>query len=441
MNRRTRTTARHPALTSLAARLAGEPGVAVYCGEGASHSWIWFTELLERLETFDVRYITHRDVLAGELDSRDLMLVGGGDTYAMARSLGPAGASRLEEFVREGGFYHGSCAGAYLVLRGVDMEPFNPFRLVDAGMLNVMADPPAPLCLEHKYLAPYGEEWVFHPVYGEVALRARGPARDMLAFRDAEEIAAPLFGGPVMSAAGARAVADYASATPRAAYLWPGERAGGFMAGRQAVVFQALGDGAAVASGPHLEHPLFPAANALVAELFADHWEGVSRRRAAAGRGGPPPRGKRGRDRRRADSLSLLEIKRQVSNARIVGYGLERSEVTWKIGVKVWEPEKIRMFLQYAWERLPYMERRAAAGAFDAGEELEELALGYARASALAKELSVAVRSNQESQAEATSLLTMLKELTAGFLSLYFELRLEERRSGTDERGGTGTDG
>ncbi len=441
MKRRTPRTARHRALTSLAARLAGEPGVAVYCGEGASHSWIWFADLLERLETFDVRFLTHHDVLEGALETRDIMLVGGGDTYAMARSLGTDGARRLEEFVRGGGFYHGSCAGGYLVLRGVDMEPFTPFRLVDADMLNVMDDPPAPLCLEHKYLAPYGREWVFHPVYGEVALLPRGPAPGMLAFREAAEISAPLFGGPVMSAGEARSLADYASAASRAAFLWPRERAGSFIAGRQAVVFQELGDGVAVASGPHLEHPHFPEANALMGEMFVEHSGRTSPRRARAPGGGATRRGASVCKGRPEVSRSLLEIKRQVSNARIVGYGLERSQVTWKIGVKVWEPEKIRMFLQYAWDRLPYLERRSAGGTLGACAELERLAEGYARACDLAKELSVAVRSNQESQAEAASLLTMLKELTAGFLSLYFELRLEERRRGTDERGGTGTDG
>jgi len=409
----------------------------VYTGEGASHSWIWFCDLLERLRLFDVGFVTDADVLAGALGGFDVLLVGGGDTYAMAGSMGEPGARAIEEFVRAGGQYHGSCAGAYMVLSEVDLEPFTPFRLIEGEMLNVMREPPAPLCLEHKYLAPYGPDWVFHPVYGEVQLSAGPAAQGLEGFDGNGTIPAPLFGGPVLSVPDESCVvADYAGVTDRAAFLWPRQDAERLIAGKQAFAVRRLGNGTASASGPHLEHPLFPESNALLASVLLDHWKNCSRSAGVPpALNGWPSSGSVGPALDRPDipasrgsdpKTCISEIKRQVSNARIVGFGLEKTPVTWKIGVKVWEPEKIRMFLDVAWDRLPYFEARASRGTLPAAP-LEELAEGYAQVTDLAKTLRIEVESGRDSQAEAQSLLTRLKELTAKFLALYFELRMREQ--------------
>jgi len=405
---------------SAGACLPAYPRVAIYTGEGASHSWTWFADLLERIGLYDVTFTNGcPDGKAGRVDA---LFVGGGDTYAIASSLGPAGAAAIERFVRDGGFYYGSCAGAYLVLEGVDREPFAPFRLVPGSMRNVMKDPPAARCLEHKYLAPYGEQWVFHPVYGEVLLTP-GPASSRYGgFPAGGRVTAPLFGGPVVTGAPASSViAAYTGAAGRAAFLWPEQEASGLMRGMAAVVASSPGSGTAVASGPHLEHPMFPEANAVVAGALLAHVE-------AAGdtvRGGGPAAG-RGRVTERSGAGrpgALLEIRRQVSNSRIVGYGLERMPVTWKIGIKVWEPEKVRMFLEVAWRRLDYLERESRRAP---AATLEELAGGYAGVTKAVKSLKIKVESGEDSQAEAFALLSTLKELTATFLALYFRLRLEE---------------
>jgi glutamine amidotransferase-like uncharacterized protein len=396
------------------------PRVAVYVGEGASHSWIWFCDLLERLGLYDVRFIADTDILAGRLEGIDILLVGGGDTYAMAGSLGGPGARMLESFVRGGGLYHGSCAGAYLVLSGVDLAPFTPFNLIDARMLNVMAEPPEPRCLEHKYLAPYGEEWVFHPVYGEVELRTA----------HAGTIAAPLFGGPVLEVSRSEEVlAEYSCTTSRAAFPWPRDEADRFIRGTSAVAWSRLGAGTVLISGPHLEHPLFVEANCLMAEAFAAHW---------LRRGGGTAAGEVTADPGwTVDGRELEEIRRQVSNARIIGFGLEKQPVTWKIGVKVWEPEKIRMFLDYTWDRLPYLQDRLAAGSDLLGRQAsddgrtggESLSARYAGVTALAKTLRIKVESGEDSLADAELLLRRLKELTASFLALCFALRAEDHIS------------
>jgi hypothetical protein len=443
---RQRKAAAHPAYQRWAVAFgAARPRVAVYTGEGASHSWIWYCDLLERLSLFDVGFITETDILGGALRDFDVLLIGGGDTYAMACSLGEHGAREIETFVHSGGQYHGSCAGAYLVLSEVDLEPFTPFSLIEGDMLNVMREPPTPLCLEHKYLAPYGHDWVFHPVYGEVELCAGPAARGLDEFDASGAIAAPLFGGPLLSVQDRSCVlADYAGATDKAAFLWPREKAESLIRGKQAVAVRDLGEGTASASGPHLEHPLFPESNALLASLLVKHWKrraplvsgtsGASRARDRVNEENAPlvPDTSGASDQR----TCIMEIKRQVSNARIVGFGLEKTQVTWKIGVKVWEPEKIRMFLDVAWDRIPYLEKHAGDGLPAA--ELEALACGYASVTSLAKTLRIEVESGRDSQAEAQSLLTRLKELTASFLALYFELRLQEQAGQLRSKTGDG---
>ena len=414
----------------LAARTPGAagfsyPGVAVYKGAGASHSWIWFADLLERIGLFDVTFIDESEIFSGALDNFDFLLIGGGDTYAMAEHLGERGARAIHRFVEGGGLYMGSCAGAYLVLSKVDLEPFTPFRVVQGNMLNVMDEPPEPRCLEHKYLARYGEEWVFHPVYGEVLLDPGEAAEGFPCFKGGASVSAPLFGGPVLCGAeDDEVLARFGGLTDRAAFLWPRQEALRLIGGRPAVLLSSCGGGTAMASGPHLEHPLFPPANTLAAEVFLRHCRRVGGRPQCT-RTEPGAEAARGEDEDAAGILS--EIKRQVSNARIVGFGLEKMPVTWRIGLKVWEPEKVRMFLDYAWDRLPYVGERASS--VHDSETLGQLARGYSTVTDTAKSLKIKVESGEDSQAEAISLLGLLKELTATFLSIYFRLRLEERAS------------
>ncbi len=407
------------------------PSAAIFIGAGASHSWLWFADMLEHAGICRVGFIDESAVLSGGLEGLDMLLVGGGDTYAMAEGLGPAGASALGSFVEAGGLYVGSCAGAYLVLSGVDLPPFTPFSLVEGRMLNVMPEPPEPLCLAHKYLAPYGGDWVFHPVYGEVLMAPTAAAKRFPCFEPGAGLRTVLFGGPVMEAGNPDEVrAVYSGLTPRAAFLWPESEAGRLLAGRAAVIFSRLGRGSVLASGPHLEHPLFPRANALALELMQGHWRSLTHGPGdlSGVKTGRPLRTwehRRGGPAVEDDvAEALLDIKREVSNARIVAFGLEKMPVTWKIGVKVWEPEKVRVFLESAWRRLPYIEGNP--GLVTDMEGLRGLALGYSEVTGMVKTLRIKVESGEDSLAEAESLLTTLKELTARFLSLYFRMRSEE---------------
>ena len=78
------------------------PKIAVYMGKGASHSWLWFAEILDHLGLYDVCFVTEGDVRANGLNHADVLLMSGGDTFAMAGGLGPEGSERLKGFI-EGG--------------------------------------------------------------------------------------------------------------------------------------------------------------------------------------------------------------------------------------------------------------------------------------------------------------------------------------------------
>ncbi|MCC6704042.1 MAG: hypothetical protein IT334_04135 [Thermomicrobiales bacterium] len=65
---------------------------------------------------FATRFISDAQIRAGELDTVDVLVMPGGGTRAMYGQLEPlgiAGARMLAEWVRHGGMYIGSCAGAY----------------------------------------------------------------------------------------------------------------------------------------------------------------------------------------------------------------------------------------------------------------------------------------------------------------------------------------
>lgn len=48
-------------------------------------------------------FVDEIDVARGALDQAQVLAVSGGDTFGMARALGPRGAAGLESFLRAGG--------------------------------------------------------------------------------------------------------------------------------------------------------------------------------------------------------------------------------------------------------------------------------------------------------------------------------------------------
>jgi len=375
----------------------------VYCGAGSSHSWLWLAETCEHLGLRDLCFLDAGRIAAGGLAGLDGLAVSGGDTFAMARALGPEGAQALRRFIAAGGLYLGFCAGAYLALRS-SKEPLNLFNFVAARIANLSRELPRPLALPEKFATPYGCDYVFHPVREAVALRGRGGPLGRT------EFTAPLYGGPAMLPAGdgVEVLAIYQGFTPATRFLAPPELAAQTLLGRAAVLRGRLGAGVLYLFGPHCEHPRFPQANRLLAAAIEAHLPAQARPMAERGLAELSGAAARG---------LLKEVRRQVSNSRIVALALEDHPARWSIGGKVYEPAKLRVFLEAVWSRAGGLERARRVLAPAEAAELPALLAGVTQnIRALRRELEA----GQETTARAAGLLEDLSRAAALYLNMYF---------------------
>jgi hypothetical protein len=145
------------------------PAIGIYNGHGASHSWLWFVEILDSMGFWDIHFINDRDITGGALDPLNVLLISGGDTFAIAEALGNVGAEQLKSFLERGGLYIGSCAGAYLPLNS-SLSPLNLFNLASVKISNLTKNLPEPLALPEKFCTAYGCSYVFHPVREAVTI-------------------------------------------------------------------------------------------------------------------------------------------------------------------------------------------------------------------------------------------------------------------------------
>ena len=111
-------------------RVLEYPKIGIYTGIGASHSWLWFVELFNRMGFYDLAFLSEDKIKRDGLDSLDVLVMSGGDTFAMAEGLGPESAKKLKDFILKGGLYIGSCAGAYLPMNS-PKKHLNLFNYVD----------------------------------------------------------------------------------------------------------------------------------------------------------------------------------------------------------------------------------------------------------------------------------------------------------------------
>ena len=70
------------------------PAIGIYNGHGASHSWLWFVEILDKMGFWNVQFVDEQHLISGVLDNIDVLLVSGGDTFAIAESLDKTGAEQ-----------------------------------------------------------------------------------------------------------------------------------------------------------------------------------------------------------------------------------------------------------------------------------------------------------------------------------------------------------
>ncbi len=388
--------------------------IGVYVGTGASHSWTWFVDLLEAYGYGRLLFLTEENF--GALAPRqDVLLVSGGDTFAVAHALRPSGAPAIREFLERGGLYVGSCAGAYLPLHS-SKEPLNTFNFVRSRINNLTRDLPPVHRLPTKFSNRYGCAYIYHPVREEVLVRM---TEDFPVW-GGREIAVPLYGGPPLNPSEEILPrAHYTGFTDRTRFLTEREIAERVYLGKVAACEKRFGAGRMVLLGPHFEHPWFPEGNDVVHQWIQLHFH-PGRRPSPPPPGGLRPKGRRLVPRRAFLSAEGLKaLKREISNMRIRAEALTRHAVHWKIGAKFYEPEKILHFVDAVWKRLRRMEpvgggRRPAEGE----EGTLELASACHR---LLRELGARVQAGEETQELAEEIFASLKALVVAFLEPYFD--------------------
>jgi hypothetical protein len=325
--------------------------------------------------------------------------------------LGEAGAHRLTHFLTEGGLYIGSCAGAYLPLNS-SLSPLNLFNYVSAKISNLTRTLTSPRVLPEKFCTPYGCKYVFHPVREEIKIKVIDLS---CRIEHHAEVTAPLYGGPAfLPSEDARPVALYSGFTPQTLYLADRRLAYDTVVGKAAIIAKRIGKGTMYLTGPHLEHPHYHAANTLIAEMIYQsgnrHGEKTFSHHSAAEACSTSTRNK-----------LLRNIKSELSNARIVAFALERTPAQWQIGRKMYEPEKIRVFLEAMWSRWDIFTLQKS------GHEHNLYAI-YAMAKKVTHHLRTiqqSIVSGREDITLVEEMFGLLKGLTAFFLTIY----CHERRS------------
>lgn len=367
--------------------------IGIYTGNGASHSWLWFVGLFEKAGILDIEFIDSLSIKNNNLSVYDALIFSGGDTFSIAESVGEDGAEILKEFISAGGLYMGSCAGAYFPL-DFDFPPLNYFNVIDATIANFSATPPQPRILTEKFSCPYGDGYVFHPVREEVVISFEGAL-----------IPAPIYGGPAFVINhDANVLARYHSFTEKSLFLCDRKLAEEIYLNKPAVIGKKLKDGFLILTGPHLEHPYYESANKKLLELIDLHTRSVSaeKRESTAG-----------------TEVPLYELKKIVSNLRIIAGGLIAKGLMWKVGRKTYEAEKIAYFVEFVWNRVKKMNTCV----FDSKEHYLKVSSGFVLTALLLKELS---ENNTDENFE--KLLPVLKLATTGFLSAYFLNKKLERK-------------
>ncbi len=381
--------------------------IGIYTGEGASHSWTWFVETLERLGNINMIFLEEEDIHKGALSAIDLLMIGGGDVFGMAVGLGPTGAKEIERFVVNGGTYLGSCAGAYLVMEGIDLPPYNPFNLIDANMGNYSVSPPPPLNLPHKYKVPYGDGYVYHPAYGPVKVAMEGNET----YQGLGKIVAPLYGGPVIiPGEGADILARYLALEKGCFPLVEDDLMSSVLINGCAGACVRKGNGQVYIFGPHFECPDFSDGYFVM--------EGVINKTGlhTIDRGTYVSNLKTRKDRAPLEKniKYLREIKGELSNSRIVAFGLERMPVTWTIGTKVWEPEKVRYYIEFAWKRLGAL--KGILNSDEMEKQLEAMAEGAVQTRMMVRHLKRQIDDGEDTTNLATKLFSHLKHQTVKLL-------------------------
>lgn len=306
------------------------PSIGIYAGKGASHSWLWAVDTFEKygLELL----VPFSEDETSIIPNFEFLFVAGGDTFALADGLGEKGAEEIKKFVKDGGIYLGSCAGAYLALY-TSKPPLNLFNFVPLEIANFESELPPVRRMREKAFNRYACCFIIHPVRDEVIIKTSSHPPIL----SEEIIPAPIFGGPVFKEPErrGRVLARFLSFTDRTIFLYDKEIAERILPGRPAVVEWMMGKGKFYLFGPHLEHPSFKSANSILLKIIVYN---TGKMRKAK----PFPEVLIG-----SSSLKIPDsIKRLVSYMFMRSLSISDMKAFWKIGEKYYIPEHIPVFLR-----------------------------------------------------------------------------------------------
>lgn len=383
--------------------------IGLYCGEGASHSWLWFADLADRANYNSIKLLDEKDVVNGGLSGLSAFFISGGDTFGIARALGGDGALQVESFVRGGGTYVGACAGAYLPLNS-SKKHLNMFNFVSVKIKNLVSQLPPARKITPKMFTFYGCQYVFHPAREEVALE------DM----EGRPLKAPLYGGPMLDSDGdAEILFRYSGFTDKTDLLVDEPIAADTMINHAALMRAQFGKGCFYLFGPHFEHPSYHDANKYLCGILKIDSSSLNKKVQRAGKNNK-------------NSLPdwLFNIKKDVSNARIAARGFEFQEVHWKLGEKYYEPQKIFAFLSAIWPRIKWLETLDDIDISEA--DMTELSEVSCETAVLTREISKMLKNpDVDATDHAARLFPKLKFLAAQMLRIYFHNKaLNESRKG-----------
>src|SRR4030043_1797947 len=390
--------------------------IGIYTGSGASHSWLWFVEILDRVGFRNIHFVDEKDILSNALEPLNVLLMSGGDTFAIAEGLGAEGSDKLRSFINRGGLYIGTCAGAYLPLRS-SMEFLNQFNFIDVKISNISRR----LSESERHLfqkvacSSYGCDFVYHVAREDVLLEmVNGFQPD-----GKKEMTAPLYGGPSMlPSEDIEPIATYKGFTKKTKFLVEEELAEKTLIGNIAVAKKSMGKGHLYIFGPHFEHPQYPEANRIIIQIILEE----SKER------GTHPLKKEIPSPPKVSPPFFEELRRELSHSRMVAFAMEGSLLQWMIGNKWYEPEKIRVFLEVLWKRLRYLE---SGGEVDVDlQDPNGMISRLKGITDILRKMKKGIDRGEATNGLAEDLFPNLKNVTSDFLTIYFSRkRMESIRS------------
>ena len=103
--------------------------VVFYCDQGVGVDLVG--RLMDDCPEFIVTFASGKEIGEGALNGADMVVHSGGGGETQFFGLGEKGVAAEREFIKKGGLYHGTCAGAFLVLEETrrkrnQMVPFKP---------------------------------------------------------------------------------------------------------------------------------------------------------------------------------------------------------------------------------------------------------------------------------------------------------------------------